>query len=253
MSVQVIVNNKPIAVYNHESKNYVEGRKGSEFSIKITNPFNYRVSAVLSVDGISVIDGKPASDKSQGYLLQAYGSITIPGWTLDNTEVAKFIFNSKEKSYAALSDDNSVSNVGVIGCLFFKEKAPVISNDILRGITTIPFAKDYTYFNGFTQDDTIKLASASNSLSNSVASANYMQAVSNKVEQEIGTGFGDASEFKTKTVEFERGDIVSTIVVYYDSKKNLIDKGVIKLKKESKEPNPFPGMGCKPPTGWSRS
>lgn len=253
MSVQILVNNKPIVVYNHESKMYVEGRKGSEFSIKITNPYGVRVSAVLSVDGISVIDGTPASDKSNGYLLQPYGSITVPGWTLDNTEVAKFIFNTKEKSYAALSDDNYEDNVGVIGCLFFKEKIDISNdiNDLIRGIKTTPIANDFRYYYGYNNTTDVYLKSAVSSVQSAAPLSNI--SAQNHVSQEIGTGFGKPEEFKTKTVEFERGPITSTIVVYYDSKKNLIEKGVIKKVVEArKEPNPFPGIGCKPPTGWQR-
>lgn len=69
----------------------------------------------------------------------------------------------------------------------------------------------------------------------------------------LGTEFGASIGFKTDTVSFERNAIVATLVVYYDSKKNLEKRGIIvsSFKEEPKTPNPFPKLGCTPPKGWS--
>lgn len=70
----------------------------------------------------------------------------------------------------------------------------------------------------------------------------------------LGTEFGESVGFKSNTVSFERDSIVATLVVYYDSRKNLEKRGIIvvPVKEEViKTPNPFPKLGCKPPAGWS--
>lgn len=70
----------------------------------------------------------------------------------------------------------------------------------------------------------------------------------------LGTEFGQSTGFKTNTVSFERDQIVATLVVYYDSRKNLEKRGIIvvPVKEEViKTPNPFPKLGCKPPVDWA--
>lgn len=234
MSVEILVNNKPITVYTSNGKNYVEGRNNSEFEIKITNPFPYKVLAVPSVDGISIIDGKPASAESSGYILHSRETITIPGWKVDNNTSAKFTFTLKEKSYAAVGEVKDTSNTGVIGVMFFNEKKnEVYNNSILRGISTLPL-------NGNPFDD--------------IANKPFTLCASSYVEpeQELGTAFGKATDFKVKEVEFKRGDLLSTTVIFYDSKSNLVKRGIIKQTVIRQEPNPFPGVGCKIPKGWSK-
>lgn len=77
---------------------------------------------VPAVDGKSVLDGSPATPNSMGYIVPAWGSIRIPGWTLNGNEVAKFKFDDKEQSYAARMSNGSVVQSGVIGVLVYEEK-----------------------------------------------------------------------------------------------------------------------------------
>ena len=234
MSVEILVNNKPITVYTSNGKNYVEGRNNSEFEIKITNPFSYKVLAVPSVDGISIIDGKPASAESGGYILHARETITIPGWKVDNSTSAKFTFTVKEKSYAAVGEVKDTSNTGVIGVMFFEEKkSDVYINSILRGFDSTPFSGN--------QFDIPK------NLPYTLCASSYVEP-----EQELGTAFGKATDFKVREVEFKRGELLSTTVIFYDSKTNLVKRGIIKQTVSRQEPNPFPGTGCTIPEGWSK-
>lgn len=230
MSVEILVNKKPIRVYCSNGKNYVEGRNNSEFEIQITNPLPYKVLAVPSVDGISIIDGKPASAESSGYILHSGETITIPGWKVDNNTSAKFTFALREKSYAAVGEVNDTSNTGVIGVMFFNEKkSDVYDNSIFRGVTTIPFNGNYFDYM---------------QINHLLCASSYSEP-----EQELGTSFGKATDFKVKEVEFKRGDLLSTTVIFYDSKSNLVKRGIIKQTVMRQEPNPFPGVGCKIPKG----
>ena len=99
--VQVLVNNKPVKEYLHNSKYFIEGRKDTSFKIKIKNNGFRRIIAVPTVDGLSVMDGKPASVNSSGYVIDGRSSMTVDGWRVSNDEVSTFVFCSKNKSYSA--------------------------------------------------------------------------------------------------------------------------------------------------------
>jgi len=126
----VRVNNKDTTEYRYKGKTYIEGRKGSEYELYFFNNTPTRILAVFSVDGLSVLDGKVASDKSRGYVVDPFRSLTVPGWTIDNSKVATFQFRPQgekdDVTYVeALKEegfDVDVGNQGVIGCMVFKEK-----------------------------------------------------------------------------------------------------------------------------------
>jgi len=118
--LDVRVHGHSVKEFLHEGKTYIEGRKGSEFTIRVVNRSPKSVLAVVSVDGLSVMDGKDASYESGGYVLSPFETLIIPGWRLDTKNVAKFLFTVAGGSYAAQVD--KPKNVGVIGCAFFAEK-----------------------------------------------------------------------------------------------------------------------------------
>jgi hypothetical protein len=73
------------------------------------------------------------------------------------------------------------------------------------------------------------------------------------VEQTLGTTFGEATDFHTTTVQFQRGDLLAMIVLYYDDRQGLKRRGIDVTRKLA-APNPFPAdtpKGCAPPAGWN--
>ena len=120
VELQVLVRGKPVTEYTHQRKAFIEGREGSEFELRVKNNLGQRVLIVPSVDGLSVMDGQEASSESQGYVLNPWQEMLIPGWRLDNDEVAKFIFEDMKASYA--EQIGKGSNRGVIGLKAFVEK-----------------------------------------------------------------------------------------------------------------------------------
>ena len=70
----------------------------------------------------------------------------------------------------------------------------------------------------------------------------------------VGTEFGDAATFKTRTVNFERQATAAyKHVIYYGSSKDLNALGIVlnwQKPKVQAKPNPFPGDFCTPPAGW---
>lgn len=261
--------------YFHNGNWFIEGREGSRYTLYFKNNLPTRVMVILSVDGLDVCKGQPAGPDSDGYLVDAFGSIEIPGWKLNGNTAAEFYFAKIGKSYSSESGA-STNNVGVIGAMVFREKdlqaygypafpgfyagypnglytsggiASASSTQLTRG----------TQLSGSGWDGTIACASNSvGSLNNSVIGMNSIQPIS----QSVGTGFGDATAFNTSTVNFERASLTvpdALMVLYYNSAKNLQKMG-IQLRTRgnrydtSTVAKAFPSYnnGCTPPPGWSR-
>lgn len=119
--VEILVNGKPVKQFRHKGDKFVEGRKGSRFELRFTNNTWRRVEVVPSVDGLSVIDGKPSGTSSEGYIVSGRDSIIIPGWRLNDDAVAEFVFNDKERSYTNQTGHGK-TNAGVLGFMVFEEE-----------------------------------------------------------------------------------------------------------------------------------
>ncbi len=103
------------------NNNYVTGVAGRRYSIVIKNHSPGRVEIVASVDGLDVIDGKPASFNKRGYLVDPFGDLEIEGFRTSTDQVAAFRFGSVESSYAN-KKHGETRNVGVIGVAVFHEQ-----------------------------------------------------------------------------------------------------------------------------------
>ena len=120
--VNILVNGNRCKKYSHNGKLFIEAKKGSEYTIEIKNNQWKRILAVASVDGLDVLNGKPAKEDANGYVVNGYTTLKIDGFRVSNEKVAKFLFDYKGGSYAASKEDGSERNVGVIGVRLFSEK-----------------------------------------------------------------------------------------------------------------------------------
>lgn len=131
----VCVNSRPIREYGHRGLTFVEGRKNQNYTIKFRNNTARRVLAVISADGVSVVDGKPADNDSRGYIVPAYSSAEIKGWRTSKKETHKFVFDTKKRAYSTQSEKED-TNCGVIAVKVFDEKVTLSQlNSILRVIS----------------------------------------------------------------------------------------------------------------------
>ena len=73
------------------------------------------------MDGLDVMDGKPASYGKRGYLVAAGDTMEIEGFRTSYSTVAAFKFSSVANSYANLRHGDT-RNVGVIGLAVFTRK-----------------------------------------------------------------------------------------------------------------------------------
>ena len=120
--VNVLVNGSRCKQYNHDGKVFIESKHGSEYTIEIKNNTWARILAVCSVDGLDILNGKTAEESNPGYVINQLASSKFDGFRVSNEKVAKFVFSTKDASYAADKGDNSEKNVGVIGIRLFTEK-----------------------------------------------------------------------------------------------------------------------------------
>lgn len=109
-----------LQTFMHNGRRYVLGSLGQRYRVRLSNPTASRVEAVVSVDGLDVLDGKTASLSKRGYVIPAFGTVTIDGFRTSMDTVAAFRFSSVPDSFAGRKGQDR--NVGVIGVAFFKER-----------------------------------------------------------------------------------------------------------------------------------
>lgn len=259
--VCVLVHGNQVKEYDHFGGVFVEGKKGTEFTIRLKNNTHKRALAVLTIDGKSVIDGAAGSlETSGGYIVEPYSTINVPGWRVNDSSVANFTFANKEHSYAARMGEG-VDNVGVIGCAFFYE-----SVIFLTDIYTKPNPWQYpTWTSSVNNASCPGVAHDSNTLfrydnsclndeRNTIpCSATYSATKSCSVNN-LGTDFGKQSAHSVTTAAFARcPEPEAVFTLYYDTREGLINRGVNLQPKVQVCPSPFPGSarGCPIPPGWS--
>ena len=207
-----------LPVYWYEGERHVAGEPGHEYEIRLRNPGHGRVLAVTSVDGINVITGRTASPDQSGYVLEPYARLEIDGWRKSMEEVAAFYFTALPDSYAART--GRPDNVGVIGIALFDEcvVVPMLERDSgsLSGAAPAPAQK---------------------SADRADSSA--------REESRLGTGHGQRLDSGAVYTQFERASESpdEVIRIYYDSRRNLVARGVIpkpQYRYARRLPDPFP-------------
>ena len=107
--------------YHSDGKRYVVGRKDAKYAISVKNNSRSRLEVVVSVDGLDVVDGQPASLRKRGYIVWPDQTLEIRGWRASEKEVASFVFSPVSGSYSNLQYGET-RNVGVVGLAVFTEK-----------------------------------------------------------------------------------------------------------------------------------
>ena len=268
------INGKAIRTFSHEGNTFIEGRVGTEYSIKLTNNSSSRRLFVISVDGINVISGKEAiKDSHNGYIINGYDSLNLKGYRINDDEVAAFKFVKSKDSYSNDRTKSTINN-GVIGVNVYDEKYTVLNDlfikkmreeyeknnqaDKLTPYPSPPYNPepwhDPNPYQPYRYNDTTSYTSK---LSHN-SGKNMLRACSlNSVEPadfNLGTGWGEKQVQKVKNVEFEVGELSSTSIVYYASKEELEKMGIdlnrtAKIKKTM--PSAFGEQKyCPTPKGW---
>lgn len=273
-ALEVRVHGRTVREYQSNNEIWIEGRKGTDFTLRILNRTAGRVLAVVTVDGLSVMNGEEASYDSGGYVLAPFGHIDIPGWRLDNDKVASFRFHKSGKSYA--SQKGTPRNIGVIGCGFFTEKQPQFTisyhEDTCKsppaGVRTRSFAPSRLDF--FSQTSGPQPCSDDGQWESSNCNAQGGMEVNCSVQPEshqvmnvsqaapsLGTEFGAEMAHRVMTTTFQKAhDKPDTeMAIRYGDRGELEQRGIDLHERPvvAHRPSAFPKeeTGCKPPPGWS--
>jgi hypothetical protein len=224
---------RTLPIYEHEGRLYVAGEPRHQYELRVRNSSAARVLAVTSVDGVNVITGETAAQEQSGYVLDARDSVRIEGWRKSLDEVATFYFTRLADSYAART--GRPNDVGVIGVALFREYRPQYQpccppwRD--RPSPVAPQASAEA------SDD---LAKSENEKSENEAG----RAAQRRDESKLGTGHGHREASPAQYVDFRRASSTpdETIVIYYDSRRNLLAQGVLPQRPwfADGRPDPFP-------------
>jgi hypothetical protein len=101
----------------------IVGADGQRYKIIVRNSTTARFEVVASVDGLDVIDGKPADPNRRGYIVDPHDTLVIDGFRTSDANVAAFRFGRVADSYAARTSGDR--NVGVVGLAIFSERGAV--------------------------------------------------------------------------------------------------------------------------------
>ncbi|HUS31955.1 MAG TPA: hypothetical protein VMZ53_25815 [Kofleriaceae bacterium] len=135
--VQVVTEDGDTApTYAFRDRFYVQGSANQRYTIRVTNPTGRRVEAVVSVDGLDVVDGESGDLNKRGYIVPAYGEVRIEGFRTSLQDVASFRFTSVDNSYAGRK--GKARNVGVIAVAIFEETAPPPDVEIVAPVNPRP-------------------------------------------------------------------------------------------------------------------
>jgi hypothetical protein len=229
-----------IPVYTHQGRLYVPGTPGERYAVYVANRTGQRIMTVVSVDGINVVTGETASPDQNGYVLAPGQSFEINGWRKNMNEVASFYFTRLPDSYAARTD--RPGDVGAIGVAAFREwQRP---RPLPQPMTPPLSKRDANAHEAESraQADTAAGAPATSAPED----APTQEAARGRIperQEKIGTGHGERERSEVVYTNFRRATShpAETLTLYYDTRANLVARGVIPGPTPLVVPNPFPG------------
>lgn len=123
-TLSVVVGGRTPREYASRGTVYVEALRGVPYALRLTNPCPQRMAVALSVDGLNTIDARrTTAGEARKWVIEPYGSITIPGWQVSGSAARAFFFAGEKRSYAASLSETE--NLGVIEAVFYRERIPV--------------------------------------------------------------------------------------------------------------------------------
>jgi hypothetical protein len=222
-----------LPTFEQGGRQYVLGTMGDRYQVRVVNPTGARIEAVVSVDGLDAVDGRPASLGKRGYIVPAYGEVVIDGFRTSLDMVAAFRFSSVHDSYAAKTAH--ARNVGVIGVAFFRERPPpvrrlpppVYVDQPQPPRRAAPEASPAPAEDAEPRGGSSAGAGATDGPAPSPAQATASRAAPS-VRPGLGTQFGESRESHVIETTFVRADSSPTILaeIRYDDRDGLLSRGI---------------------------
>ncbi len=239
LSVFDRADSRRLPVYRHGDSAYVAGQPGHEYRLVLRNRTGARVLAVVSVDGVNVVTGQSADPSQSGYLIAPHGRLEIKGWRKSLAQTAAFYFTDLSDSYAART--GRPDNVGVIGVAVFREKRRPLPAPIAR--EAFPAAPG--------EAGAAKRSAPAESAPAPGRQSNESRRDEAEAASRLGTGHGRREHSQARYVSFERATPYPAQLVQlrYDSRANLVARGVIRAPAPCGWPCPTPFPGFVPDPG----
>jgi hypothetical protein len=252
--LKVLAHGNPVQVYHdyRTGQDWIEGRNGIPYTVEVKNNSYNRILAVVSVDGLNVINGKHESyETAPGYILHSYNNIKIPGWKISAKEVKEFYFTHKQSESYSHKIGANESNIGIIAAAIFTEKPVITWTTHYNTITSDRWPTTITSATPYSCDDVKVYNSNVSCMSNSADMSMETPAnmsCTTKRERYIpsgamlmckaATGSGEKKDFVTHKASFGERVLQTVITLYYDTYEGLLQRGIIAQGQQS--PRPFP-------------
>lgn len=208
---------RKLETWRHDGRIYIAGTPGERYAVRLANRSGGRLLTVLSVDGVNAVTGETAAARQSGYVLGPWQSAEIRGWRKSLDDVAAFYFTALPDAYAART--GRPDNVGVIGVAVFREYVapPPAPFDAL-----------------------------SKQAPDAAGRGRAMQE-----EARLGTGHGERLNDPTQYADFRRASEApaEVLAIYYDSRANMLARGIIPRAPRFAHPQPFPAGYVPDPQG----
>ena len=120
----------PFPRYETSGESVIIAEANAHYLIHLKNRTNRRLETVVSVDGLNVLDGQPASATQRGYLLEPKQELKIEGFRINKNKVKTFRFGAVDDSVAA--SKGATRNVGVIGVAVYEEDTVRAKEELRR-------------------------------------------------------------------------------------------------------------------------
>lgn len=239
--LRVLIDKRPAQEYRGPGNNTcIQGIQGKEFELEVVNKTSRRLLVHPVVDGLSAMTGELAlkNDSSYGYVMAPWQISTVPGWRLNNNEVAKFVFLPSSNSYAERTSKGC--NNGVIACAVWEEEIKYAQHCVFPNVSNSVSVCGETH--------------CSDQLIQGISFApNATSSQSQNTEQynNLGTGFGSVGSHHVKNIAFVPCvEPICIAIIYYNTTSELQKRG-IRIYNHQSLSNPFSKeTGCKLPVGW---
>lgn len=120
LSMEIIVDGKPLPEYAANGTTYVEALKVREHAVRLSNRTGERMAVALAVDGLNAIDARhTTSTQGRKWIVGPWDTITLSGWQTSSDTARRFVFTSEPGSYGAWL--GRIDDLGVISAAFFRE------------------------------------------------------------------------------------------------------------------------------------
>jgi hypothetical protein len=224
--------NSPLPTFGQNGRTYVLGAVGTRYLVRVVNPTPARVEAVISVDGIDAVDGRPASTTKRGYIVPAWGNVTIDGWRTSMDSVAAFRFSSVRDSYAGRTGHDR--NVGVIGVAFFRERPRPVWRPQANIAKGAPSPAPSPASPPAARSSADMGSGAGGAGGASTQSAPKAEAAE---RPGLGTEFGEAHSSSVEEVTFARAESTPMTVaqLWYDDRDGLVARGISVPPRDARE------------------